>query len=139
MCALISNDDQTLLAISRFFMKDYQFTTDAYRVFAAFARMNNAPVSWYNSGPTQKFVLRQIKVMDYALVNEESRKQNFVEKAAYSAMDENGKLVINEDLDVSLLMLYGYILSTNNNFQFALSTYLNSFLWCIEKLLMFYL
>lgn len=122
MCALISSDDHTLLAIARFFLKDYQFTTDAYRVFAALARMNNAPVSWYNSGPTQKFVLRQIKIMDYTLVDEESRKQNFVEKAAYSAVDENGRLIINEDLDISLLMLYGYILSTNNSFQYALST-----------------
>ncbi|TVY19441.1 Transcription factor tau subunit sfc4 [Lachnellula arida] len=126
LCALISNDEQTLMAIARFFLKDYQFTTDAYRVFSALARMNNAPVSWYNSGPTQKFVLRQIKNMDYTLVDEESRKQ-IVEKAAYSAVDENGRLVINEDLDLSLLMLYGYILSTNNSFQFALNYFLRAY------------
>jgi len=107
--------------MARFFMKDHQFTTDAYRIFAALTRMNNAPVSWYGSGPTQKFVLRHIKIMDYAFADEESRKQSFGEKATYSAVDENGGLVVNKDLDISLIMLYGYILFMNNSFQYALS------------------
>ena len=52
---------------------------------------------------------------------EESRHRNFGEKATYSTVDENGELIVNEDLDISLIMLYGYILFMNNSFQYALS------------------
>lgn len=123
VCALISNDDETLVTVARYFMKHHQFTTDSYRIFAAFTRINNVPISWYNSGPTQKFILRHIKNMDYGLVNEETRKKNFAEKAFY-ATDEDGNPIINEEMDISLLMMYGYLLFVGNSYQYALSKYL---------------
>ncbi|TVY78404.1 Transcription factor tau subunit [Lachnellula suecica] len=121
MCAVILNDDQTVVTMARFFMKKHQFTTDSYRIFSTLTRVNNVPVTWYTSGPTQKYILRQIKTMDYALVDDETRKQHLADFAAYSVMDENGNLIANNDMDISLVMLYGYILFTNASYRNALN------------------
>ncbi|KIN06080.1 hypothetical protein OIDMADRAFT_24417 [Oidiodendron maius Zn] len=121
MCALFCNDEETCVTTARFFMKDYQFTTDSYRMFAAVTRMCQSPISWYSSGPTQKYILRQIKAMDYALVDDSRRKKYFAEKGSYSAVDENGRAIINNDMDIALLMLYGHILYTGTSYSYALN------------------
>lgn len=121
VCALLANDEETCVAVARFFMKDYQFTTDSYRMFAAMTRVCHSPVSWYSSGPTQKYMLRQIKAMDYSLVDDSQRKKYFSERGSYSARDKNGHPVINDDLDVALLMLYGHILFSSTSYLYALS------------------
>jgi general transcription factor 3C polypeptide 3 (transcription factor C subunit 4) len=90
-------------------------------MFAALTRLCESPISWYCSGPTQKYILRQIKAMDYALVDDESRKKFFTEKGSYSAHDEKGQLLINNDMDIALLMLYGHILYAGTSYPYALS------------------
>lgn len=105
-------------------MKDYQFTTDSYRLFGAITRMCQSPISWYSSGPSQKYVLRQIKAMDYALVDESQQKKHFAEKGSYSAVDEKGGALVNNEMDIGLLMLYGHILYTGTSYAYALSTLL---------------
>ena len=63
-CAVYAGDEETCVAIARYFMRDYLPGTDSYRMFAAMCRTCQTPVSWYTSGPAQKFILRQIKTMD---------------------------------------------------------------------------
>jgi len=104
-------------------MKEYQFKTDTYRMFGALTRLCQSPISWYNSGPTQKYILRQIKAMDYSLVSDEARRKYFSEKGSYSAVDESGRPLINKDMDVALLMTYGHILYTGTSYTYALSKY----------------
>lgn len=104
-------------------MKEYQFSTDSYRLFSALNRLCNAPTSWYNSGPSQKFILRQIKAMDFSLLGDEASSSIFQEKAAYSTKDENGNPVPAQEMDVALLMLYGHILYTGTSYSFALSEF----------------
>jgi general transcription factor 3C polypeptide 3 (transcription factor C subunit 4) len=104
-------------------MKDYQFTTDTYRMFAALTRLCQSPISWYSSGPTQKYMLRQIKAMDYGLVNDDARRKYFSEKGSYSAQDESGRLIVNKDMDIALLMVYGHILYTGTSYAYALSMF----------------
>lgn len=120
-CALYTDDEEALCNISRWFMKEYQFSTDSYRLFSALNRLCNAPTSWYNSGPTQKFILRQIKAMDFALLGDEAGGSIFHEKASYSTKDENGNPVRAQDMDVALLMLYGHVLYTGTSYSYALS------------------
>jgi general transcription factor 3C polypeptide 3 (transcription factor C subunit 4) len=124
VCGLLSHDEETCVTIGRFFMKEYQFTTDSYRMFGAIARMCQSPISWYCSGPTQKYILRQIKAMDYALVSESHRQKYYGEKGSYSAQDENGRHIVNDDMDIALLMLYGHILYTGNSYSYALSRFI---------------
>ncbi len=102
-------------------MKEFQFTTDVYRFHAALNRLCHGPNTWYNSGPAQKFILRQVKAMDYALVGPESRREHFAEKASYSARDEKGNCIVNDDMDIALLMLYAHMLYSGTSYPYALS------------------
>jgi general transcription factor 3C polypeptide 3 (transcription factor C subunit 4) len=120
-CALLIGDEETLVNVSRFFMKNYQFTTDSYRMFSAVNRMCHSPISWFCSGPSQKYILRQIKAMDFALVDAESQSKHFADRGTYCSTDENGRLIINDDLDIALLMLYGHVLYAGASYSFALS------------------
>jgi general transcription factor 3C polypeptide 3 (transcription factor C subunit 4) len=92
-------------------------------MFAALARLCQSPISWYSSGPTQKYMLRQIKAMDYALVDSEWQKTYFTEKGSYSAQDESGNPIINDDMDIAMLMLYGHILYSGTSYAYALSMF----------------
>jgi general transcription factor 3C polypeptide 3 (transcription factor C subunit 4) len=108
-------------------MRDYQFTTDAYRTFAAVIRMCHAPTHWYNDNTSQKYVLRQVKTMDYALVSQEVRDKHFKDqkdKVSYSRTDENGEHVVNDDMDIVLLMVYGHLLYASQSYTHALSKHI---------------
>ena len=120
-CAVLVNDEETCVSACRYFMKEYQFTTDTYRMFGALTRLCQSPISWYSSGPTQKYILRQIKAMDYGLVSDEARRKYFSEKGSYSAQGKDGQLIVNKDMDVALLMVYGHILYTGTSYTYALS------------------
>ncbi|MCJ1306435.1 transcription factor TFIIIC subunit tfc4 [Agyrium rufum] len=108
VCALVLSDAETLCNEARFFMKDYQFTTDAYRFYYALNRLCDAPVSGFNSGPSQKFLLRQIKAMDYSLtqqsndddqedIDEDGGQPQLRRKASTSALPEVRHLLKGRD------------------------------------------
>lgn len=98
-CAIHAGDEETCVAVARYFMRDYRPGTDAYRMFAAMCRVCQTPVSWYTSGPAQKFILRQIKTMD----NIHTRTRGEI------------------GLDVCLLTIYGHILFSTTSYVYALS------------------
>ena len=95
------------MAVGRFFMRNYQLSSDSSRIFAALSRLCQAPVSWYSSGPAQKYILRHIRLVDQAMVREGPAGSN-------SAMAE---------LSVSLNMLYGSILFTSTSYTHSLSRF----------------
>lgn len=101
-------------------MTNFQFTTDSYRMFGALSKLMQAPMAWYCSGPSQKYMLRQIKAMDFVLVGKEQQRKMAPEKASYNK-DERGNPIVNDDLDISLLMLYGHMLAAGSSYSFALS------------------
>lgn len=121
-CALLCNDEEMCIRVARYFMREYQFTTDSYRMYAAIARLCQSPVSWYCSGPEQKYMLRQVKAMDFNLVDKTRRQKGYAEKAGYTSQDKNGKPILNDDMDVALLMLYGHILYSGTSYAYSLST-----------------
>ena len=120
-CALVMNDEETLCNVARWFMKEYQFVTDGYRLFSALNRLCDSANSWYNSGPTQKYILRQLKAMDFSLVDNSSQRSLFQEKASYTTKDRAGNLIQASDLDVALLMLYGHILYVGKSYAYSIS------------------
>ena len=121
-CALIANDDETICNVARYFMKEYQFVTDSYRLFSALNKLCNKPNIWYNSGPSQKYMLRQIKAMDFTLIGDERLKTLYEEKASYTSKDEEGNPIKASAMDIGLIMLYGHILYTGGSYAYALST-----------------
>jgi general transcription factor 3C polypeptide 3 (transcription factor C subunit 4) len=75
-------------------------------MFALLSNLCQSPVSWYTSGPAQKYILRQIKAMD----------------DAYTEADSGSNLTQNKEpaLDACVLMLYGHILFTSTSYTYAL-------------------
>lgn len=120
----------------RWFTKEFQFTTDAYRLHAALNRLCQGSNSWYSSGPSQKYVLRQIKAMDFALVREEDRGRYNLERASYIAKDDKGQTVINDDVDVCLLLLYAQMLYSGGSYAYSLSMSLRTCMTCSDRLLL---
>lgn len=120
-CALIANDDKTSCSIARWFMKEYQFTTDSYRLFCVLNRLCDGRKTWFNCGPTQKFVRRQLKAVDYSLVDQSQRRNLYQERASYTTKDDEGRPISACDMDLALLMLYGYMLYLGKSFALSLS------------------
>jgi len=85
-------------------MRDTSSLSDPTRMFALLCRLCQSPVLWYATGPTQKYILRQIRAVDSAHLR------------------ENGAVTKDDpQLDVCILMLYGHILFTSSSYTFALS------------------
>jgi general transcription factor 3C polypeptide 3 (transcription factor C subunit 4) len=89
-------------------------------MFAALTRLCPSPTSWYASGPSQKFLLRQIKIMDRTLIAAETGE---------NLNDDDGPELPSypsKELDPTLLVLYGHVLFTSGSFTYALSKSPNS-------------
>ncbi|KAJ5038259.1 uncharacterized protein L3040_007126 [Drepanopeziza brunnea f. sp. 'multigermtubi'] len=123
MCSLLSNDEQTAIKVVQDFAKKYQFTTDAYRLVSAVARVCHSPVSWYCAGPMQKFVLREVKTMDLPLVDDATKKKYHKSAGGITNL-ENQR---NTDMDINLLMLYGYILFSSCSYNLAINYFLRCY------------
>ncbi|KAI1755350.1 hypothetical protein F4782DRAFT_488209 [Xylaria castorea] len=121
-CALRARDEETCVAAARFLMRDRQFDSDPFRMFAALCRLCPSPASWYASGPVQKYMLRQIKLMDRALVSGEGEDSEEEETKA-----NGGRTYPSKELDVTLLVLYGHILFVSNSFTYALNYFLRAY------------
>ncbi|KAL2408292.1 hypothetical protein ABEF93_000848 [Exophiala dermatitidis] len=144
-CALALRDSQTLFNIVlRWFMRRFQFCTDAYRLFAGMnflfphpddkggkdIQMANAH---FRSGPSQKFMFRQVMAMDMNLPQDYNPEgygpvPSFMrQQPSLLAKDEgdedlaNGEVITPKELDVVLLTLYGHILYAGGSFPNALS------------------
>lgn len=123
-CAVYAGDEETCVAIARYFMRDYMPGTDSYRMFSAMCRVCQAPVSWYTSGPAQKFILRQIKTMDNIVMKKAEGGGGGGGSADPNA--QGGPVANGGDgdaiaLDVCLLTIYGHILFTTTSYTYALS------------------
>ncbi|KAI1423812.1 hypothetical protein F5Y12DRAFT_785755 [Xylaria sp. FL1777] len=121
-CALRARDEETCVAAARFLMRDRQFDSDPFRMFAALCRLCPSPASWYASGPVQKYMLRQIKLMDRALVSGWGEDSEEEETKA-----NGGRVYPSKQLDVTLLVLYGHILFVSNSFTYALNYFLRAY------------
>ncbi|KAL1897176.1 transcription factor TFIIIC subunit tfc4 [Ceratocystis pirilliformis] len=106
-CAAFAGDEEACVSISRNVIRDNPASADAYRMFAIMSRICQSSASWYNSGPAQKFLLRQIKAMDGPLLA--------------SSSDSNQGFL--ESPDVNVLMLYGHILFMSTSYTYALREY----------------
>lgn len=113
VCAVYTGDEERCTIIARHLMKD-GMTSDSSRMFALLSCLCQSPISWYTSGPTQKYILRQIKAIDSS------------QAAALSGnVEQTGALntvsASEVEFDVCLLMLYGHILFSSTSYTYALS------------------
>lgn len=104
-------------------MKEYQFVSDSYRLFSALHRLSDSDHAWYNASQSQKYLLRQIKAIDFTLTGDLSARRMFQEKASLTTKDTQGRPIPAEEFDVPLLMLYGHVLYSGRSFAYAISTW----------------
>jgi general transcription factor 3C polypeptide 3 (transcription factor C subunit 4) len=134
-CALRLQDEETLVSEARWFIKEYQFVTDAYRLYAMLSRLCGEPQkSLFHSSASMKFMLRQIKAMDFTLPEDPSRPRPkkiretvYQERASLSTRNESGETISAEDMDGALLVLYGHILYTGKSFFPALNYFFRAY------------
>ncbi|CAK7274464.1 transcription factor TFIIIC subunit tfc4 [Sporothrix epigloea] len=108
-CAVRAGDEQTCVAVARYFMRQKPSTTDCYRLFTILCRLCHAPPLWFSSSPAQKYILRQIRQRDDTV-----RQLN----------EANGTVdAILDGLDTCLLVVYGHILFASMSYHFALNYY----------------
>ncbi|KAL2809236.1 hypothetical protein BJX63DRAFT_368566 [Aspergillus granulosus] len=135
-CALRAQDEETLASEARWFIKEYQFVTDTYRLFATLSCLVGDPHrSLFHSSPNMKFMLRQIKAIDFTLPDEitgarpsrQVRESIYKERAALSTRDDTGEAIPADEMDVALLVLYGHILYSGNSFLPALNYFFRAY------------
>ncbi|CAG7926122.1 unnamed protein product [Penicillium olsonii] len=130
-CALRASDEETLANEARWFIKEYQFVTDTYRLFSMLSLVCGDPHrSLFHSSPNMKFMLRQIKAMDFTVPQKPSRpvrESIWKERATLSSKDEEGQPIPAEELDIALLVLYGHILYSGNSFYPALNYFFRAY------------
>lgn len=130
-CALLLNDEQTLCNAARWFISEYSHSSTTYQLFAAVNRLFAGSSNWFNSGPTQKFILRSVKALDYALLDVDSRARYSFTGTERSSYTHGGKKDANPhnlpDLDPAVLALYGHIMAAAQSWTSALNYYLRVF------------
>jgi general transcription factor 3C polypeptide 3 (transcription factor C subunit 4) len=148
-CALAFNDGETLCnVIARWFMKEYQFVTDVYRLFAALNMLYGGPIEKggkeiqirnvpFRQGPSQKFLFRAVKAVDFYLpqdynvngldgpvpqfVRDAEKDNKEGGKAQLTSKNhDTGEYTKPNEMDVVLLCLYASIMYTGNSFPNAL-------------------
>lgn len=114
MCAIYTNDEERCVATARHLMRDGAIS-DSYRMFALLSRLCQSPVSWYTSGPAQKFILRQIKAIDASHGGAPMQSWGHEAEPTGAATSSSGV-----NVDVCLLMVYGHILFTSTSYAYSL-------------------
>ncbi|KAJ5788676.1 Tetratricopeptide-like helical [Penicillium paradoxum] len=130
-CALRARDEETLAHIARWFIKEYQFVTDTYRLFSMLSHLCGDPHrSLFHSSGNMKFMLRQIKAMDFTMPHDTPRPIRhsvWKERATLSTRDEAGEPITAKALDIALLVLYGHMLYSGNSFYPALNYFFRAY------------
>ncbi|KAG6017194.1 hypothetical protein E4U54_008069 [Claviceps lovelessii] len=117
VCAIYTKDEERCVAIARHLMRDGG-VSDSFRMYALVSLLCQSPVSWYTSGPAQKYILRQIKAIDASHETAiKVRGGNIETERAESA---------GVGIDICLLMLYGHILFTSTSYSYALGYFLRA-------------
>lgn len=117
-CAIWVHDSESCSTISRWFMTTFQFQTEVYTLFVAALNMSRNGLETFHNNANQKFLLRQIKIMDESV---DGKKR--ANAASLTNLDDNGNDFKPTNLDVGLLMLYGHILASGKSYLSAMNYY----------------
>ncbi|KAL8738627.1 MAG: hypothetical protein Q9181_000623 [Wetmoreana brouardii] len=123
----VAHDERTLCNVARWFMKEFQFVTDGYRLFSAVNRLCDGRNRWFNCGASQKFVLRQLKALDSSLGGQGRQSNLDSDRVPLVTGEETHGLDGAAEMDLALLMLYGYILYVGKSYSLALNYFYRAF------------
>ncbi|KAI5804589.1 hypothetical protein EDC01DRAFT_643999 [Geopyxis carbonaria] len=117
-CAIHVSDSESCSTIARWFMTTFQFQTEAYTLFVAALTMSRHGAETFHNNANQKYLLRQIKIMDESLTGKKR-----VNAASLTNVTDTMAEFVPTSIDVALLMLYGHILASGKSYISALNYY----------------
>lgn len=123
-CAFAFNDSEYLIGLARDILSKNNFRGGmAFQLLAAVNRFAYG-TNWFSAGPTQKFVLRMVKQMDYMVMTEDVR-QRIDFSIQTSSLVERVKKYAHEkhELDAGILLMYGHMVAVANHSHSALPYY----------------
>lgn len=128
--ALMFNDSERLTRTTRWFITRGNLRAgSSYQLLAAVSRLAHGDTSWFTAGPTQKFVLRSVKTLDWHMLPLDIRTQyDFGTQAGY--FKKRGtmfKEAAKDGLDPGLLLNYGHIGNVASASSSALPYYFRAF------------
>lgn len=132
--ALHFDDDELLCTVSRVFIHDYDYGDTLagmpYQLFTALHRLHSGNGTWFNGGPTQKFMMRAVKAVDFHVMDPVHRlKIPFSDQEKSGFAKKGARLpghVELEELDPGLLALYGHMMVDSSSYAHALNYYLRA-------------
>ena len=131
VCAVKLGDEDQLQNAARWFVKTYGYSANVYSFYTIAHHAYNGirPRIAYNSGPSQKFMLRQLKSIDWAVMPPETREASYfadLEKKLYTRREEehvaSGEPLPETHLP-SALSAYAHMLASGGSYATALSYY----------------
>lgn len=125
-CALMFNDTERLIKTARWFATRGDLRSgSSYQLITAVSRLAFGDNTWFTAGPTQKFMLRSVKTLDYqALSPADRRKYDFGMPASTLRRRNNFAA---DGLDAGALMNYGHMVSVANHSSSALPYFFRAF------------
>jgi general transcription factor 3C polypeptide 3 (transcription factor C subunit 4) len=129
--SIIVNDEEKALEECRWFSKRYELASDSCRLPSAVARALDVNPESFRAGPEQKFWMRQIKVMDFSLLDEKHRNVFQFSDGNRVKWTDNGRTDGNlyklKELDPELLALYGHQMLVGGSPITALNYYFRAY------------
>ncbi len=133
-CALAVDSSTQASSSIRWFLKEFPFGTDLFRLYSCVNRLTSLP-DGFSTGPAYKVLMRYIKTMDYALLTPEQRAwYNFRDvsttdkKSGWFQNAVNSQTVTAvKDHDPALFALYAHVLICGGSYMAALNYYFRAF------------
>ena len=129
-CALTLDDSTQASTSIRWFLREYPFGSDLFRLYSCVNRLVSFPEG-YATGPAHKVLMRYIKTMDYALLTPEQRHwYNFRsnERIGWGQNGVNASTLSSVvDHDPALFALYAHVLISGGSYVAALNYYFRAF------------
>ncbi|OSS46269.1 hypothetical protein B5807_08699 [Epicoccum nigrum] len=129
-CSLTLDDSTQASNAIRWFLREYPFGSDLFRLYSCVNRLVSFP-DGYATGPAHKVLMRYIKTMDYALLTPSERTWFNFRSNESIGWGQNGvnasTLSAVKDHDPALFALYGHVLIAGGSYMAALNYYFRAF------------
>lgn len=127
-CALMFNDSERLIKTARWFaMRGDLRSGSSYQLVSAVSRLAYGDNTFFTSGPTQKFMLRSVKSLDYQALPPKIRKKYDFGMPASTLKRRDKPEFAADGLDTGALLSYGHMVSVANHSSSALPYFFRAF------------
>ncbi|CAG8449839.1 8678_t:CDS:10 [Ambispora leptoticha] len=133
-CGLYSENYEIVCECARWLCTNTQFRSNVYQIYCASMTSGTKAVENFASANSQKYFIRQIKAMHYAIegkknntgINSFSMPQNQETSEQHKQQPNNNSTFQPTKRNAALLVLYGHILACARSYVFAIGYYLQA-------------